>query len=180
MVAPLIIAAAIGAAAKGAGAVADANAPKFTEGITEDDIEAALGRLDQGYGRAQDVYSAGGTIGDFTFNGGGYSTGKEVRKDNIRDAYKDFLTGQGFSEEYAAKRSKTAKGLNKRKAFKNFIGNEGEQYGLEVDGGNIMGMPKAEGFSLTQAGRGMGAANPINIDREALLRAAMGGFGGGY
>jgi len=154
--------------------------PKYTQGTTQEDIEAALQRLDEGYASARDVYSAGGTIGDFTFKGGGYQTGKEVRKDNIRDAYKDFLTGQGFSEEYATKRSKTAKGLNKRKAFKDFLGETGEQYGLEVDGGKIMGMPKTEGFSLTQAGRGLGAANPVGIDREALLRAAMGGFSGGY
>ena len=179
MVDPLTATAIGGSLLGGIGSAIGGSGPQYMMGTTEEDINAALKQIRQGFRGARDVYGAGGTIGDFSFSGGSRLTGKEVRRDNIRDAFKDFLMDKGFSEEYAKKRSKTAKGLNKKKAFRNFIEDSDKDYGLTVRKKKIRGLPQTEGFSLNEVGGfgpGFGAAN---INQGALLELALGGkFGG--
>lgn len=115
-------------------------------GLTEADIAAAAAQANQGYNRAYNEYNRPTNIGGTSTSMG--ATASERK----RQAAIDFFVQQGMSVQDArAKADKIAKPggkkFNQIKGLKNYIEDNGAQYGLKINGkGKIKGTPASFNF----------------------------------
>lgn len=183
---------AAGGAALGAiGDIFGGGAPEVTQGLLEEDRDAAIRRYLNAFKNTEELNMAPYSVGGYTLRGGGILNKKQVKQKYLPEAAKAFLLSQGLEEGEAGQRVEGIQNRNRPsfkktlgKEFLNFLRAQGGKYNLNVRKGKIKGRDKevlGGSFSADEMPAdfsGMMEARPSRAN-EAAMRIAQLFSGGG-